>query len=119
MHHRLSLTWIPLLTALLAGPLAEPVPKELWSVTEARLRGIESSSAVDCPLPVARFQKALHPRSPGDRQVGQFWSIDPARRESRIPDPTLQALVLKADIGPLTDSARHFPLFPTGPPSHS
>lgn len=118
MRRRLPLMWIPLLSALVAGPLAEPAPRELWSAAEDMLRGIESSSAVGYALPVARLQPALHPRFSGDRQIGQFWSLDPARRPSWIPRPRLRALILKTDIGPLADSARHFPLFPTGPPSH-
>ena len=117
MRRRLPLTWVPLLAALLAGPLARPLPQR-WSAAGSGLRGIESSSDFDRALPAARVQPALHLRLPGERQPGQLWSLHPAPGHGVIPRARLRTPALERDLGPPADSARHFPLFPTGPPSH-
>lgn len=124
MRHHFLILRIPLLAGLLAGPVVAPLGR-LWSESTV-LPAVQSlppasapSSAVHRALPVARAQLVLHPRSPVGRGDSPPWSALPARTAWRIFIAQLLHSPAQRDCNPLTGSARHFPVFPTGPPSHS
>jgi hypothetical protein len=118
MTRALTAVRILLLAALLSGPLAQGPAQEAWPA-EAILRGADSpASAVGYALPVARFPAALHHRSPIDRHGLSLCSALPPRAESPSFTDRLGSTPSERQPGSLLGSARHFPLFPTGPPLH-
>lgn len=116
MPHAFRSLRIPLLAALLAGPLAQRSPA-VWSA-ETVFRGIDSPAVADSfALPTGRLQPVLYHRSPVDRQGDRPWFF-------LTPSPLAGVFAVQIlgppsgpCSGPLAESARHFPLFPTGPPS--
>lgn len=119
MRRQSPTLWISVLAAILAGPMVRQTAAELWP-GEAGLRGVDSpTTAVGLGLPAARFQKALHPRLSYGWQGDRVWlHPSPGPEAWLIPFGPLHASSERYP-DPLTESARHFPLFPTGPPSHS
>jgi hypothetical protein len=118
MTRALAALRILLLAAFLSGPLAQGPPREAWPA-EAILRGSDSSaSAAGYALPVARFQAALHHRSPIDRHGPSLSSTLLPRAESPSFTDRLGSTPPQRQPASLLGSSRHFPLFPTGPPLH-
>jgi hypothetical protein len=118
MTRALTALRIQLLAALLSGPLAQGPLREVGAA-EAILRGAGSPAfAVGYALPVARFQAALHHRSPIDRHGPSLCSALPPRAESPSFTDRLGSTPPERQPASLAGTARHFPLFPTGPPLH-
>jgi hypothetical protein len=115
MAGRLSALSIALFTALLAGS-----PVQRWSVAwplEAAHQWTDASGApLRHALPSSRVQPALHLRFPADRQ-GSVWALAALHQAAPV---TLSRVLphLDAWLAALPgESARHYPRFPTGPPS--
>ena len=114
MPRRISSFWIPLLAALLAGPLVQP-SSFLWTA-RARLGRVRlSDTPVKAILPSARLQPALQLRSPIERH-GPLGTAPPPDGSARVAFQPVIAAPAGFLSPPLAKSARHFPLFPTGPP---
>jgi hypothetical protein len=117
MQRRFCAWWIPVLAVLLAGPMLQPLPG--WSRAVPLGRTEISGAAVEAVLPSARLQPGLHVRSSpplerqGTRFAGALGGDEPVEIAFApvIVHPIDHSHTLPAD------SARHFPLFPTGPPS--
>lgn len=118
MPRRLQPLWIPLLAVLIAGPLATPASGNLG--TAEALRGRESVGAAPLyALPTARSVLALQPGSQPYRHSGPAWSAAPSDLDLRAFEQRLLPVAFSAGSDALARTARHFPLFPTGPPAHS
>jgi hypothetical protein len=119
MRQRLSLLWLPLVAALLARSF---VPSAGTSADRgSRIASVPldaSETALNSALPVMRLGLALHPRSPIDRQRLLATPL-PALSPQQGADLPRVRLYAGTAPGPQAGTARHFPLFPTGPPSHS
>jgi len=116
MPRRCSALWISLLAALLAGSFVQR-SAPAWT-PEARLGRADAVNSDKAVLPFARLNPAPHFRSPSDRQSGPADQALPPREPERCA--LRRVIGLPADLlgAPVAKSARHFPLFPTGPPSH-
>jgi len=114
VKRRFDLLWIPLLAILLAGPAGRRPP--VWT-QESVVGAIDAARDVmGLVRPVVDHQLARQPTPPADRYAGQPWaslsSAAPALAATIVP-----AVPVRPPSAPLTKTARHFPLFPTGPPS--
>jgi hypothetical protein len=116
MQRRLCAWWIPVLAVLLAGPMLQPLLG--WSRAVPLGRTEISGAAVEAVLPSARLQPGLHVRSsPLERQGIRFAGAPGADEPVEIASaPVIVQPIDRFHTLP-ADSARHFPLFPTGPPS--
>ena len=112
MRRPLTLFWIPLLASLLGRSLPEPA-SALSDRTS--VQGLEAPVAASS-LPVLRWQRVLHPRGPLDR-YGQSGYPALADQRDAIALPPIVQLNRPHGWTPGGRSARHFPLFPTGPPT--
>jgi hypothetical protein len=116
--HRTRSTWV-LLLAVFLGVLPRAGRLDLLG------RGATVRAAADAGAPeayiraAARMFPALETRSPTDRQAAPFGGV--LRADATLPhwtDLTLGAHPALSAASP-AEQARHFPLFPTGPPSHT
>jgi hypothetical protein len=118
MPRRLQLLWIPLLAALIAGTLATGASGNLAS--SEVLRAVESiGSAPLYSVPTARSVLAIQTRPQPYRHGGSSWAAVPGDLDAHAFEPRLLAAAILAGRDALARTARHFPLFPTGPPAHS
>ncbi|HEX5574590.1 MAG TPA: hypothetical protein VFX42_01850 [Gemmatimonadales bacterium] len=117
MNRRFPGLWIPLLAALVATSLLQRSPSA-WT-RETILGSVDAAPAVGFTLPGARLQAALQPRAPIDRHPGQPWALLAAGVTSGIAAPHRHRVSAETLPGLLSKTARHYPLFPTGPPSYS
>ena len=113
MKRRVDLLWIPLLAVLLAGPAGRKPP--VW--TQASVVGTFDATRELMGLvrPVDR-QLARQPTLLSDRHTGQPWAGPPSAVPT-VAAPNVPVVPPRAASAPLTETGRHFPLFPTGPPS--
>ena len=113
MKRRVDLLWIPLLAVLLADPAGRKPP--VW--TQASVVGTFDATRELMGLvrPVDR-QLARQPTPLGDRHTGEPWASPPSAVPA-LAAPIVPAVPPRAASAPLTETERHFPLFPTGPPS--
>src|SRR4051812_21195867 len=118
MPRRLQLLWIPLLVSLMAGPRATRAPENLGS-SELLGAGESIGSAAWPSLPTVRSVLPVQPGSPPYRHVGPSWAGLPSDGPAAALEAWGIAAATSAGIGALARTARHFPLFPTGPPAHS
>jgi hypothetical protein len=115
MNHRVHLLWIQLLAAVFAGPIG--VPRPAWAPDSA-LGTIEASgSDVGLVRPSIRLQQVCRLPSPVNRHGGQPSPGLPATVTTTVV-PLARETLPAAASGPFAETARHFPLFPIGPPSH-
>jgi len=117
--HRARSTWVLLLAVFLGVSARAGRPDLLGGGAAVRAAaGTGSPEAYYIRAP-ARLHPALETRSPTDRQTA---SLGGARRaHATLPhftDLTLGARRPRS-AARLASQARHFPLFPTGPPSHT
>jgi hypothetical protein len=108
----MTFLWIPLLIGLLGRGL--PVPT--GALSDRRSIQTLDAAAVSSPLPVLRWQRALHQRGPLDRS-GQPVLLALIARWDGLAAPAFVRLLRQRNFSPAGSSARHFPRFPTGPPS--
>src|SRR6476660_3670651 len=117
MPRRFPLLWLPLLAAIIAGPPAMPASGKLG--TAELLRSGESiGSAPLYPLPTARSVLAFQFGSQPYRHGGPGWAAVPSDLDLHAFAHRLLPLAPWAGSDALARTARHFPLFPTGPPPH-
>ena len=115
MNRRLNLLWIPLLAALLTGPMGWRPP--VWA-PESVIRHTDTSPAVAGLVPpVVRLQLARQGSAPADRHGGLSWPSLPGPAGA-VFIAHLRDVPPRALAASFAETARHFPLFPTGPPSH-
>ncbi len=114
MKRRVDLLWIPLLAVLLAGPAGRKPP--VWT-QESVVGTIDATREVmGLVRPVVDHQLARQPTPLTDRHTGQPWASPPSVAP-RVAAPIVPPVSPRAASAPLTETARHFPLLPTGPPS--
>ena len=107
-----------MLGAIIAGLLATRVPGVQGSAE--LLRGGESiASAPFYPLPTARSVLAIQSGSQPYRHGGTAWLAFPGNLDPHAIEHRFFAIAIPAGCDALARTARHFPLFPTGPPAHS
>jgi hypothetical protein len=117
MPRRFQLLWIPVLVSLFAGPL---LIRPSGDLRAQAIRGGESiESASSYTLPAARSVPALQPRLQAHRQSSPSWAAVPGHREACAFEQRLVTPPVQTGRDALARTARHFPLFPTGPPAHS
>ena len=117
MPRRFSALWIPLLAALLAGPLVQRWPD--WTSSTSVGQVVVSGPPAKAVLPSSRLQLVLpHFLSTVDRQGASSGPALPAENQALVLSQEITASPANRLGGPLAESARHFPLFPTGPPSN-
>lgn len=115
MRCTLPQIWGPLLAVLLAGPLIQRSPS--WGVV---VGGVDvSSGPTKAVLPSARLQRTLLFRAPLDRQGLLLGPALGVENPGRVASAWVIVSLADQAAAPRADTARHFPLFPTGPPSHS
>jgi hypothetical protein len=108
-----------LLAVLLTRQWVEGWSEPAWSA-ETTLRTVDSgAAAAGYALPVARFEPALQQRSPIDRHGAPFSLPLPSHAEWRSLGRATGSVPQPPEPAPLLSAARHFPLFPTGPPRQS
>jgi len=109
-----SLLWLPLVATLALGPLAQR-PALPWPA-ETSLDGIPPAGSPGHALPAWRHQVSLPFRAPSDRPASQLWAAVPSLGTALLPLPPIAREAERAGLD-LAGPQRHFPLFPTGPPS--
>jgi hypothetical protein len=117
MNRRLSALWIPLLAVLLARP---PVPQwpQAWSPETAVAHAGLLATPAKAVLPGIRLQRAFPFRSPTDRQGSLLGAVVPLRHATGTGISQVIVRITQSLSATPAESARHYPLFPTGPPSH-
>ena len=118
MLRRLQLLWIPFLVSLIAGPLATRASENLGS-SELLRTGESIGSAPWFSLPTVRSVLPLQSGPRPYRHGGPSWAGVPSDVPAHAFEPRGLAAATSAGIGAPARTARHFPLFPTGPPAHS
>lgn len=114
MSRRLHLLWIPLLAALLGGPMGQRPPvRAPGSVAE----NTEREPGVGRLVSATRLQLARPVAAPTERHGGPSSPGLPTMASTAVVT-VLRYVIPPALASPLAETARHFPLFPTGPPSH-
>jgi hypothetical protein len=117
--HRTRSAWV-LLLAVFLGVLPRAGRPDLLGggATVRATAGSRSPDAYYVLRPAARMYPAHETRSPTDRQTAPLGGM--LRAHATLPH--LSNLTLGArpplSVGSPAEQARHFPLFPTGPPSH-
>jgi len=115
--HRARSTWVLLLAVLLGVAPRAARPDLLGGGAQLRAAAGAASPEVYYLRTAARTLPALEARSPGDRHAALGGAL---RAQATLPHFTY--LTLHADrprsVARPASQARHFPLFPTGPPSH-
>jgi len=117
MSRRLQLLWIPLLAALIAGPPATRAFENLGS-TDVLRAGASIVSAPFYSLPTARSVPAVQSGPRPYRHGGPSWAGVPVHLVTSSFEHRLLAVATWAGSDGFARTARHFPLFPTGPPAH-
>lgn len=117
--HRTRSTWV-LLLAVFLGVLPRAGRLDLLG-GGATVRATADAGAPEAYYvrAAARMLPALETRSPTDRQTAPLGGV--LRADATLPhltDLTLGAHPRLSAARP-AQQARHFPLFPTGPPSHT
>jgi hypothetical protein len=118
--HRARSAWILLLAILLGVSPRAGRPGDL-SAAEATLRAAAGAGSPEAYYVrgAAKLHAALETRSPADRQpVPPGGALRAGTTLPRFTDLPLGAHPPRSAARP-TGQARHFPLFPTGPPSHT
>ena len=119
MHRPLFALWVSLLAVLLGSPPLASGPSGAWSGAEMlQIAAAPGSPDAHYALAAAKVHRAPDARSPTDRRAGPSGGAlqaHPAR-----PIFTHQQLEAhpRRHTAPAAGQALHFPLFPTGPPSH-
>ena len=117
--HRARSIWVLLLAVLLGVWPRASRPDLLGGAATVRPAAGAGSPEAYCLRTAARMQPALETRSPTDRQTAPFGgALRPHATLQHFTDLTLPAHRPRGVARPASQ-ARHFPLFPTGPPSHS
>jgi hypothetical protein len=117
--HRARSTWVLLLAVLLGVSARAGRPDLLGGGATVRAAAGAGSPETYCLRVAARMHSALETRSPIDRQTAPLGGA--LRAHATLPhstDLTLSAHRPRGLARPASQ-ARHFPLFPTGPPSHT
>ena len=116
--HRARATWVLLLAVLLGVAPRAGRPDLLGAGARVRAAAGAGSPEAYYLRTAARTLPALEARSPSDRQTAPLGGA--LRAQATLPRFTY--LTLPADrprsVARPASQARHFPLFPTGPPSH-
>ena len=117
--HRARSTWVLLLAVLLGLAPRAGRPDLLGGGAKVRAAAGAGSPEAYYLRAAARTHPALEARSPGDRQTAPPGGA--LRAHATLPH--FSYLTLPADrlrsVARPASQARHFPLFPTGPPSHT
>jgi hypothetical protein len=117
MPRRFSLFSLPLLAALLLGLPAWRAPAGLGP---SKLSNGDFARAVPAyALPTARSAGAFRSGPQPYRHNSLAWALIPGHLEAQAIEQRLLTRLATARHDALARTARHFPLFPTGPPAHS
>ena len=112
MIRRVRLLWAPLLAVLLLAPMVQP--RRLGTPGPA-LGAADALPAVGLVRQLARFDAVSRAITPVHRHDGSPWPGVPAA-EPAVTSSHGRSSSASAVTGLPAETARHFPLFPTGPP---
>ena len=116
--HRARSTWVLLLAVLLGVLHRAGRPNLLGG--GATMRATADAGAPEAYVrAAARLLPGLDTRSPTDRQTAPLGGV--LRAHATLPHFTTLTLGAHPPLSAArpAEQARHFPLFPTGPPSHT
>jgi hypothetical protein len=119
MHRPLAALWVLLLTVLLGGSPPTSRPGGVWS-DAAMLQSADAHGTPDnhCIRAAMGFHQVLAARPSSVRQSGPCTGALQAPRSSPIFTHQQLGAHPQRDSTLPFRQAGHFPLFPTGPPSH-
>jgi hypothetical protein len=117
--HRVPSAWILLLAVLLGASPRAGRPDLLCGGGTVRATTGTGPPEAYYVRATARMHPALETRSPADRQTAPLGGALGAHAPlPQFTDLTLRAQLPQSAARP-AGQARHYPLFPTGPPSHT
>jgi hypothetical protein len=112
MIRRVRLLWVPVLAALLLAPVGRPRP---LGTRGPALAAADALPAVGLVRQLARIEAVSRAITPAHRHDGSPWAGVPAAAAA-ASSPLARSSSTPAVAGLPAETARHFPLFPTGPP---
>ena len=117
--HRARSAWVLLLAVLLGASPRVGRPDLPAGGATVRAAARAASPEAYYVRGAAKLKPALMPGSPTDRQTAPLGG--PLRACATLPRFTVLQLTAHPprSAAPSAGQARHFPLFPTGPPSHA
>jgi len=117
MPRRFQLLWIPVLASLIAGPAGTRSFGALGGAEAVRVG--ESIDSAPYTVPIARSVLAIQAGPQSHRPVGPSFAAVPGDLQAHALEQRLLPVLVLSGPDPLACTARHFPLFPTGPPARS
>lgn len=118
MPRRVQFLWISVLASLIAGPVGTRSFGALGRA-EAVPVGESIDSAPPYTVPIARSVLAIQAGPQSHRPVGPSFAAVPGDLQAHALEQRLLAVPVLSGRDTLGRTARHFPLFPTGPPADS
>ena len=115
MPRRFQLLWIPVLASLIAGPVGTRSFGALGPAQAVRV-GESIDWAPPFTLPIARSLLAIQAGPQSHRPGGPSFAAVSGDLQALALEQRLLAAPILSGRDALARTARHFPLFPTGPP---
>jgi hypothetical protein len=115
MPRRFQLLWIPVLASLIAGPVGTRSFGALGRAEAVRV-GESIDAAPPYTVPVARSVLAIQAGLQSHRPGGPSFAAVSGDLQAHVLEQRLLEAPILSGRDALARTARHFPLFPTGPP---